>query len=362
MNEASPFAVFTVQGGANQLVQLSLSAGTADSSDYGGANTSQPATEFYGPAGWTVYVPGTVVQLDTAGRILVRTAITADKLNEGDHTFALGVKTASGVEYRGTATINDQGEGDIFLGSGTTGAPSRTTEPGYPVLDDDSSQQDAAIMPMPEPARGADTVLDSATVDPLSAKVDGPAQHFDSAIGFPGFASLGELRSLVDDRADAERYGNIAADLHDVDDIYTRASGFRTVVVKASEGALRLFRGVEDQIVPVSKVLNMQVPADAFLHTDANETVTLRATMMDGTPLPAWLKFDSKAGTFTGRPPQDRPLDLRIKVTARDSFGREATTIFRVKAETRGGLSSHLERGEAFAATHRGFQLQRAGR
>ena len=47
-----------------------------------------------------------------------------------------------------------------------------------------------------------------------------------------------------------------------------------------------MFRGVDDQIVPLNRTLVVQVPADAFVHTVLTETVTLSATRADGTPLP----------------------------------------------------------------------------
>jgi hypothetical protein len=138
-------------------------------------------------------------------------------------------------------------------------------------------------------------------------------------------------------------------------DIYTRASGFQVMVTPASEPSLKLFRGVEDQIVPMNRTLIVQVPADAFVHTVITETITLSATKADGQPLPVWLSFDGKTGKFFGEPPAAGAEDLAIRITARDSAGREVTTMFHIKvAEGRGtGTSSRasftqqLARGEA---------------
>jgi len=167
----------------------------------------------------------------------------------------------------------------------------------------------------------------------------------------------------------------------DVGDIYTRSSGFRTMVTPANEPTLRMFRGIEDQVVPAAKEINLQVPTDAFVHTDANETVLLTATLADGTPLPAWLHFDGKAGTFNGVPPAGQALDLRVKVQGRDSQGREANAMFRIKssgepvpdgtpaepgktsraAPPRGGLDAQLMRGDALSQRHGLWQSQRNG-
>jgi hypothetical protein len=78
--------------------------------------------------------------------------------------------------------------------------------------------------------------------------------------------------------------------------------------------------------------------------------VTLRATLMDGRPLPKWLHFDPSTGQFEGEPPQGAPRLLAVLVIAKDSDGREASTIFRIRFDRtearrdggRAGLSEQL--------------------
>ncbi len=140
-------------------------------------------------------------------------------------------------------------------------------------------------------------------------------------------------------------------------DIYTRPSGFQIMVTPSAEPSLKLFRGVDDQIVPLNRTLVVQVPADAFVHTVLTETVTLSATRADGTPLPGWLSFDGKSGKLVGQPPVNQAEDLAIRITARDSQGREVTTMFRIKVAdgkganptSRTSFSEQLARGEALA-------------
>jgi VCBS repeat-containing protein len=143
-------------------------------------------------------------------------------------------------------------------------------------------------------------------------------------------------------------------------DIYTRASGFRIMVTPSNEPSLKLYRGLEDQVVPAGRTLIVQVPADAFIHTQINETITLTARLANGQPLPSWLMFDGKTGKFIGQPPAGQLQDLAIQVTARDSQGRRVDTMFRIKtsegtiAPSRSPLSLQLMRREALA-------LDRAG-
>ena len=138
-------------------------------------------------------------------------------------------------------------------------------------------------------------------------------------------------------------------------DIYTRPNGFRTMVSPSSEPSLKTYRGVDDQVVPAGRTLAVQIPADTFVHTQINETVTLTAKQANGQPLPAWLMFDGKSGKFVGQPPEGVLQDLAIQVTARDSQGRQATTMFRIKTgdgaitPSRSPLSLQLMRREALA-------------
>jgi hypothetical protein len=73
---------------------------------------------------------------------------------------------------------------------------------------------------------------------------------------------------------------------------------------------------------------SIRVPEDAFAHTDPAAVVRLDARLIDGSPLPSWLKFDGTRGIFRGVPPERLGGSLEIEVIARDSDGREARASF----------------------------------
>ena len=72
------------------------------------------------------------------------------------------------------------------------------------------------------------------------------------------------------------------------------------------------------------------VPAASFTDVDVGDTLTLSATLADGSPLPAWLSFDPATQTFTGTPLNDDVGSLSIRVTATDTSGATATQDFTV--------------------------------
>jgi hypothetical protein len=124
-------------------------------------------------------------------------------------------------------------------------------------------------------------------------------------------------------------------------------NAFRVVVGSGGEIALRVFRGIPDQELTGTRAITIQVPLDAFVHTQEGAVVQLNARMAGGGPLPAWLMFDASTGKFTGIVPPGGPAELEVVVEARDRDGRRAEAMFRIKiradAGGRTGLSQQLQ-------------------
>jgi len=76
-----------------------------------------------------------------------------------------------------------------------------------------------------------------------------------------------------------------------------------------------------------------RIPVDAFAHTDPAAIVHLSARLMNGMPLPAWLRLDAR-GAFVGIPPDGLEGKLDIEVVARDTEGREARTSFELQLDS----------------------------
>jgi hypothetical protein len=130
VNEASPFAVFTVSGAAGQLATLSLAGGTASAADFG------PGLEVWNGSAWVPYSGGTVT-VGSSGRLLVRTPVLQDTVFEGPEAFSLTATTTSGKATSGTGTIVDDGTGDKFPDAPPT--PEGTPPKGPGPFDDDRS-------------------------------------------------------------------------------------------------------------------------------------------------------------------------------------------------------------------------------
>jgi VCBS repeat-containing protein/CshA-type fibril repeat protein len=139
VNEASPWAMFTITGYANQVLSLALSNGTAtvgDGNPADGTEDYSPDLQYWNGAAWTAY-NGTSVTM-TGTTLLVRTAVHQDTLFEGQHVFNLGVtKQSSNTTVYGSASIYDDGTGKIYAFDNVNdGTPTITSGPGAGFDDD----------------------------------------------------------------------------------------------------------------------------------------------------------------------------------------------------------------------------------
>ena len=110
----------------------------------------------------------------------------------------------------------------------------------------------------------------------------------------------------------------------------TSDKGWRAAVLASETPRLQVFRGIADQVLAMDDIGSFVVPMDAFVHTDAAEVISLQSGQVDGSPLPDWVQFDQVRGAFKFDPPEGYLGEIKIKLTARDSSGREVTTVFRL--------------------------------
>jgi len=130
VNEKSPYAMFQVGGASGQLVALALVNGSASDLDHGSA------IEYWNGSAWTAYSAPVAMPGAT---MLVRVAITDDAVYEGRESFGLTAANTGGKSTLGTAGINDDGTGAVYLAGNHSGTPDSSGS-GYPAaLDDDRS-------------------------------------------------------------------------------------------------------------------------------------------------------------------------------------------------------------------------------
>ncbi|PLY38669.1 hypothetical protein F164LOC_02305 [Pectobacterium carotovorum] len=83
-----------------------------------------------------------------------------------------------------------------------------------------------------------------------------------------------------------------------------------------------------DQTIAQDGSLSFSVPTGTFTDSDVGDTLTLSATLADGSALPSWLSFNPATGTFSGTPANGDVGSLSIRVTATDGSNAAASATF----------------------------------
>jgi Ca2+-binding RTX toxin-like protein len=115
VNEASPYAIYTLDGEPGQFVSLTLGNGSATpGADY------VPALEVSADGvTWMPYTAGLVELTGSGGTLLVRVPVRNDRIFEGPESLPLTVTNTGGTSTTGVATISDDGTGQIYQADGT---------------------------------------------------------------------------------------------------------------------------------------------------------------------------------------------------------------------------------------------------
>jgi len=96
----------------------------------------------------------------------------------------------------------------------------------------------------------------------------------------------------------------------------------------AANAAPMVAVGLADSFTLEDRIYSHTLPANSFADPDATDHLALSATMADGSPLPAWLAFDSTTRSFNGTPTNANVGVLDIHVTATDTRGLTVTDSF----------------------------------
>jgi hypothetical protein len=350
VNEASPYAVFTVTGAANQYVMLLMEDETATDADYG------PALEYYNGTSWVSYIPGSFVQIPATGTtLLVRTTIVNDTPFEGSETFSLSAFNTSRAGALGTCTIKDDGTGSLFSGVNTTGLPESPRSNGLPArLNNDRSPSNlGSSLPPPAPtpdppAELPPTILTGTRIIPPPPFIAKPIERPPVQMGKYEFNSV--VLDFNGVHGGINQFG-----LPHVDSTASRGAlsysnatpyAFYDRVTDEVDNAQRTIK-LNLALSPEgdSKLRNPVLPPDVKLDSENRATYTLPAGTFvggmgviklaaftkDGKPLPEWIKFNPVKGNFDITMPKGRSEPIEIQVIATDAKGDQAKTKLTIK-------------------------------
>lgn len=101
-----------------------------------------------------------------------------------------------------------------------------------------------------------------------------------------------------------------------------------TLTINGLNDAPTVEHQIPDQRITEGCRFEYVIPACVFADPDATDTLTYRATLANGDPLPNWLTFDPVTMTFAGTPPKGEECVVHVKVIASDEHNATAVDQF----------------------------------
>ncbi|NDB59448.1 tandem-95 repeat protein [bacterium] len=98
-----------------------------------------------------------------------------------------------------------------------------------------------------------------------------------------------------------------------------------TVTVNAINDGPIVASAAQNQAIQSGKAFTFQLPNNLFSDVDG-DSLTINATLADGSPLPSWLSFDG--AKFSGTPNVSTATNFAIKLTATDPSGASVSSNF----------------------------------
>ncbi len=300
-------------------VTVTLSAATVATVTVDYATSDGSATKI------TDYVAtiGTLTFAPTVTQQIITIALVDDAVIEADESFSVIIgNVQNGVVADGTALVT--------------------------ILDDDQNQPPTiqsnqrftvAENSLTGTAIGTVVATDSDKGDTLTFAIAGEAdvtaaESIAETMGASNFAinaTTGEL-SVAGAQLDYEVRTTYVLTIEVTDDGNPTLSARNAVTVQVTNvnEAPVVNNPPQDQEAQAGEVYSFTLPADTFSEQDLGDTLTFTATLEGGSPLPAWLTFNSSTRTFSGTPPADASGTITVQVTATDTNGITASDTFTI--------------------------------
>jgi hypothetical protein len=277
-----------------------------------------------------------IVAMDASGDFVI-TWQSSDQDGSGEGVYAQRF-TAAGVAVGGEVRVNvyttsDQGtpavamdaDGDavvtwqsngqdgsglgVYLRKFATSAPNVAV-----VLADQTAVEDAGVS-FTIPA-GSFTDPDNDALTLSATRADGTA--------LPSWLAFNPATRVFSGTPPFDASGTLTIRVTATDPAGQTASDDFTLTIANTNRSPVLAAALPDQTVAVGAALSFTIPAGSFTDPDADDALTLSATLTDGAALPSWLSFNPATGSFSGTPPYTSSGSLAVRVTATDNTAATA--------------------------------------
>ncbi|MEQ8550102.1 MAG: CARDB domain-containing protein, partial [Cyclobacteriaceae bacterium] len=107
----------------------------------------------------------------------------------------------------------------------------------------------------------------------------------------------------------------------------TESQTFDITVLSVND-APTVNNAIPNKVINEDELFEFMIPANTFIDVDLNDRLSITASIIDGSPFPAWLNFDNATNTFSGTPTNDDLGTIAISVSAIDQNAESTSTDF----------------------------------
>ena len=130
---------------------------------------------------------------------------------------------------------------------------------------------------------------------------------------------------IAEDQSEVGQYLRVIATTTDELGGTTSFTSDATAAIANVNDAPEVSQALVDQSATQDSAFTFEIPANTFSDVD-NDSLSLSATLADGSALPSWLSFDANTATFTGTPTNADVGSVNIKVSAEDAAASVSDT------------------------------------
>ncbi|KAF0812133.1 hypothetical protein IGB42_03410 [Andreprevotia sp. IGB-42] len=264
-----------------------------------------------------------------AGTIASVTQLTASTYSiqvsnvSGDGTLSVSLRpSGTGIADRAGNNINGGLSGGLYtIGNGNP--------PPVPTPAPDSIPAPSPSQSAPAPAPTPAPLITLVALDPTSFANTPTLNPTSNTISFADAPTLNPTGTMQTFGAGTLSNNTFGVDLSGGNSTITPLNDGRMSFVElgsSSSAGLQAMPEIGNFSVVAGEPISIALPASTFSHSDRNVSVTVEVRLVDGRPLPVWLKFDPVTGTLVGKPPAGMNQKLQIEIIARDNKGNRASS------------------------------------
>jgi VCBS repeat-containing protein len=280
----------------------------------------------------------TITQADTVLQATQYQHTDTNDPTAGNRTIAITVSDG-GIDSRvatTTITVAPVNDAPVFTDVGATlayieGAAAQAIDTTLTITDVDSTDIVSATVTISSGLVATEDKLAFASTPRITGSFDATTGvlTLTGATTLANYEAALESITYINSNTDDPNTGNRSLTWLVNDGSSYSATGISSVTLAAENDAPSVAIEIVDQIGTEGEFFSFTIPVGVFTDIDS-PTVTLSATLVNNSALPAWLGFNAATGSFSGIPKDGDVGNYAVTVTANDGSGGSVSDSFNI--------------------------------